>query len=119
MLTLLADSAPQPTPQPYAEAVARLASVRHALKLVDAFGGGPASDFDLDSEIASAWPEAGEPRRRCFDTRSERLVSATAAGVESLLVARKTGREPHCEANRELVDQIRREMADISKVILD
>ena len=119
MLTLLADSASRSTPEPYAEAVARLASVRHALRLVNACGDGPSPDLDRDAEIASAWAEAGGPRRRCFDTRSERLVSATAAGVESLLVARKAGREPHTEANRELVEQIRREMADIAKVILD
>ena len=119
MLTLLADSAPHPRPQPYAEAVSRLASIRHALKLVEPFGGGPASDPDRDDEIAMAWPQADEPRRRCFDARSARLVSAAAAGVETLLIEKKNGREPNAEASRELVEQIRREMADIARVILD
>jgi len=119
MLTLLADSALQPAPEAYAEAVARLASVRHALRLVEPYGSGPASDLDRDSEIASAWTEACEPRRRCFDARSARLVGATAAGVESLLIERKAGREPNSEAAQELVDRIRRELTDIAKVILD
>ena len=119
MLTLLADSAPQPRPEPYAEAVARLATVRHALRLVDPFAGGPASDHDEDGEIAAAWHNAGEQKQRCFDARSARLVSATAEGVETLWVARKNGREPHADANRELVEQIRRELADIARVILD
>ena len=51
-------------PLPYAEAVSRLASVRHALRLVEPFGGGPASDLDDDDAIAAAWDGAGEARQR-------------------------------------------------------
>ena len=116
MLHLLPESAP--APQPYAEAVARLASIRHALRLVDPFGGGPASDADNDAVIDAEWDDAGDARRRCFDTRSERLVSATAAGVEALLNERQKGRQPNHEASQELVDQIRRELAEISRVVL-
>ena len=50
-------------------------------------------------------------RRRWFDRRSARLVGATAAGVEAMLVARQAGCEPHAAASQELVDQIRRELA--------
>ena len=56
MLHLLPDPAPepqgQPAPEAYAEAVSRLASVRHALRLVDPFGSGPASDADADAPVA-------------------------------------------------------------------
>src|SRR3954452_17047089 len=113
MLHLLPEPAPERHGQPYAEAVSRLASVRHALRLVDPFGGGPASDVDADAPLAAAWPEAGEEKRRWFDNRSARLVGATAAGVEALLEQRQSGAEPHAEANRELVDQIRRELAQV------
>lgn len=118
MLHILPTPAPEPTPQPYAEAVSRLSGVRHALRLVDGFAGGPASDAD-DAEIASAWDEADEGKRRNFDRRSERLVGTTAAGVEALLDERQKGREPNTEASRALVEQIRRELADVARVILD
>jgi hypothetical protein len=118
MLTLLPESTPQPRPEPYAEAVARLATVRHALRLVDPFGGGPASDVDDDTAIAERWNRADEPKRRWFDARSGRLVEATAAGVEALLAGQQTGRDPNEEASKALVDQIRRELAEVSKVML-
>ena len=105
-------------PEAYAEAISRLASVRHALRLVDPFGGGPASDVDSDAAVSSAWDEAGEPKRRWFDNRSARLVGATAAGVEALLDERQNGREPHPLASQELVEQIRRELAEVSRFIL-
>src|SRR5580765_5277518 len=118
MLHLLPDLAPKPRPEPYAEAVARLASVRHALRLVDPYGGGPASDLEDDETVAAAWNEADDAKRRCFDARSGRLVAATAAGVEALLTEKQSGREPHTEASRLLVEQIRRELAEVSRVVL-
>ena len=118
MLNLFPVPAFDSQPQPYAEAVSRLASVRHALRLVDGFGGGPASDPDGDERLAAAWEESGEARRACFDRHSGRTVAATAAGVEALLIERKDGREPHQEASRRLVDDIRRELAEVSRLIL-
>jgi len=117
MLNLIPQPEPQPRPEPYAEAVARLATVRHALRLVDPFGGGPASDPEEDTAISDAWTNGDESKRRWFDSRSERLVGATAAGVEALLAEKQQGREPNAEANRLLVDQIRRELADVAKHI--
>ena len=118
MLHLLAESAPEPRPLAYAEAVARLASVRHALRLVEPFGAGPASDPTDDEALANAWDGAGEARQRCFDRRSERLVGSTAAGVEALLSERKLGREPHSAASEALVEQIRRELQEVAGLVL-
>ena len=118
MLNLVPQPDPQPRPEPYAEAVARLATVRHALRLVDPFGGGPASDVDDDGAVATAWDCVGDAQRRWFDARSGRLVEATAAGVEALLAEKQAGREPHEEAGKALVEQIRRELAEVSKVVL-
>jgi hypothetical protein len=116
-LHLVPDNAPHPRPDPYAEAVARLTTVRHALRLVDPYGGGPASDADDDQAVAAAWDEASEARRRTFDARSSHLVGAAAAGVEALLDEKQKGREPNEEASKALVDQIRRELADVARHI--
>ena len=118
MLNLLPTPELESSPKPYAEAVSRLASVRHALRLVDGFGGGPAPDLDDDDRIASAWDEVSESLRARFDRMSGQTVAATAAGVEALLIERREGREPHQEASRELSDQIRRELAEASRLIL-
>jgi len=117
MLHLLPENSPRPRPEPYAEAVARLASVRHALRLVDPYGGGPASDVEDDDAVAAAWDEADEAKRRSFDGRSSKLVGATAAGVEALLSEQQSGREPNGEASRLLVEQIRRELAEVARHI--
>lgn len=116
MLHLLPTPAPE-SHEPYAEAVSRLASVRHAIRLVEPFGHGPASDPSDDEQIAALWDQAGEARRRTFDRRSEKLVGATAAGIEALLAERQAGREPHAEASQALTDQIRRELADVARVV--
>jgi hypothetical protein len=118
MLHLVPTPESDPTPRQYAEAVSRLASVRHALRLVDGFGGGPAPDID-DAAIAAAWDQADEAKRRSFERHSERLVSSAAAGVEALLDQREQGRVPNEEANRALVEQIRRELADVARHIFD
>ena len=105
------------TPAPYAEAISRLASVRHALRLVDnEFAGGP--EDDLDIEIAAAWPISSEAKQRCFNRRSERLVGTAAAGIEALLDQRHQGNEPHLEASRTLVDQIRFDLRSVAGVVL-
>ena len=116
MLSLVLQSEADVSPV-YAEAVARLASVRHALRLVDGgFGAGPQDD--LDRELAAAWPEAGEARQRWFERRSSGLVGTTAAGIEALIAERQQGREPHQAASHTLVDEIRRELRELAGIVL-
>jgi hypothetical protein len=104
-------------PTAYAEAVSRLASVRHALRLVDGgFAAGPGGD--LDEDVAKSWDDAGPAQHRWFDRRSERLVTTAAAGIEALLGERHDGREPHATAHQTLADEIRRELRDIAQIIL-
>jgi len=109
---------PQPEPQlPYAEAVSRLASVRHALRLVDGgFAEGPQGD--LDEDVAAAWPTSSEAKQRWFDRRSARLVGTAAAGIEALLGQRHDGRDPHRSASEVLVDEIRRELKEVAGIVL-
>ncbi|NUQ19214.1 MAG: hypothetical protein HOP95_12355 [Sphingomonas sp.] len=118
MFHLAAQPAPEERPLAYAEAVSRLASVRHALRLVEPFGAGPASDMAEDEPVASAWESAGETRQRLFDRRSARMVAGATAGIEALLIESREGREPHAAASQALVDQIRRELEEVAGIVL-
>jgi hypothetical protein len=116
MLNLVPQHEPEVGPA-YAEAVSRLASVRHALRLVDGgFSDGPQDD--LDQQVATAWPEAGEARHRCFDRRSARLVGMAATGIEALLSQRQKNREPNRAASEALVEEIRRELREVAGIVL-
>ena len=105
-------------PAPYAEAVSRLAAIRHALRLVEPFAGGPASDEDPNAAIAAAWDDAGDARRSMFDRRTGHLIGATAAGLEALLIEQADGRAPHREASQALVEEIRRDLSEIARVVI-
>ena len=104
-------------PQAYAEALARLASIRHALRLVDPFGGGPASDACDEDRIAASWTEASTAQSRRFDDRTARTAGAAAAGLDALLSERAAGREPNEAANRQLAEEIRRGLEDVSRLM--
>jgi len=118
MLHLFPESAAPLSGEPYAEAVSRLASIRHALRLVDPYAG-PAPDEDRDAAIAAVWPTASEAKRNRFDVRSARAAAGAAAGIEALLAARSAGQEPHQAASSALVDEIRRELEEVSRLMLD
>jgi len=105
------------SPQPYAEALARLASIRHALRLVDPFGGGPASDPEEDEQLAANWSQASKSKNRCFDGRTSRTASAAAAGLEALLAERAAGREPNAAASQRLSEEIRLGLEDVSRLM--
>ena len=111
------DESPQADPQPYAEALARLASIRHALRLVDPFGGGPASDPDEDDRMATAWVGASKSQNRCFDGRTSRTASAAAAGLAAMLAERAAGREPNAAASHQLSEEIRLGLEDVSRLM--
>jgi hypothetical protein len=118
MLHLLPQPALEESPLAYAEAVSRLASVRHALRLVEPFGSGPASDLGDDETLAAAWDSAGTTRQRLFDRRSAQMIAAAAAGVETLLIERQEGREAHAAAGQALIDEIRRELREVAGIVL-
>ena len=106
------------SPRPYGEAVARLASIRHALRLVDPFGGGPASDPSDDEKAAAAWSTASKSTVRCFDERTIRTAGAAAAGLGALLGERAAGREPNPVAIRKVAEEIRLGLEDVSRLML-
>lgn len=107
----LADERREPSP----EALARLAGLHRALRLVEPHGGGPAPD--LDEEIDGAWAQASEAVKRCFDLRSERTIAGAAAGLEAVLATRAAKREPHDAALRRLAQEIRAGLADLTSLV--
>ena len=118
MLHFLPDCESASAPEPYAEAVARLAGIRHVLRLVEPDAAAPSNDLDDDEAIGMAWEEASQSRKRCFDCRSGRVIAATAAGLEALLAEREEGREPHGAASRRIAEEIRAGLEDVSRLML-
>ena len=98
--------------------MSRLASVRHAIRLVEPFASGPAADLGDDDAIAAGWDQASETAQRLFDRRSERMIGSATAGIEALLTESHEGREPNVAASQQLVDQIRRELREVAGIIL-
>ena len=117
MLHLIPVTQADESPQPYSEALARLASIRHALRLVDAFGGGPASDPCDDDPVAASCGEASKAQARSLDIRTERTAAVAAAGLEALLGEQAAGRKPNEAASRELAEEIRRGLEDVSRLM--
>jgi hypothetical protein len=115
MLHLIPVEPADESPQPYSEALARLASIRHALRLVDAFGGGPASDPLDENPIACS--EASKAHARSLDIQTERTAAVAAAGLEALLGEQEAGRKPNKAASRELAEEIRRGLEDVSRLM--
>ena len=118
MLHFVPESLPEESAAPYAEAVARLAGIRHALRLVDPFGGGPASDPSEDEQIGHAWLDAGPAAHRCFDKHSSATAGAAAAGLEALLEERAAGRTPNAAASHKLSEEIRLGLEEVSRLML-
>jgi hypothetical protein len=98
-----------------ADALAKLAGIRHALRLVDPFGGGPASDPSNDDDVAAAWAGASKASNRRLDECTLRTAGAAAAGIDALLAARASGLEPNEAASQQLAEEIRRGLEDISR----
>jgi hypothetical protein len=93
-------------PGPYAEAVARLASIRQALACVEQFSGEAPSDSMAEAKLAAGWPGASAAKQRVYDARSARAAAAAAAGLEALAALHDGGREPHAAA----LERLKREL---------
>lgn len=118
MLNLLPQPATESAPQPAPEPVIRLASLHNALRFVDQFGGGPASDFDIE-ELAGGWDEASAAERRCFDRRSAALLAVASAGLEVVARHREIDSDVSPAALQHLADEIRAGIDDIERLIRD
>ena len=118
MLNLVPQPEPQAAPNAVPEPVIRLASLHNALRLVDDFGGGPASDFDVDA-TAGDWAEASEAEQRCFERRSATLLAAASAGLDVVTRHRAYGSDVSPQALQLLADEIRTGLEEIERLIRD
>ena len=100
--------AAQEMPGPYAEAVARLASIRQALACVEQYSGEEPSDSMAEAKLAAAWPGASPAKQRVYDARSARAAAAAAAGLEALAALHEGGQVPHPRA----LNRLKRELKD-------
>lgn len=91
---------------PYAEAVARLASIRQALACVERYAGETPSDSVAEAKLAAAWPVASPARQRCYDARSARTAAAAAAGLEAITTGTDHGKSPHAAAVARLKQEL-------------
>ena len=98
------------------ELLSRVAGLQRALRLVDPFGGGPASDFD-GGDMHPALAGAGEAVVACFDRRSERVVGAAAAGLEAVAGQASHGRQASGTSLELLASEIRDGLADLSSLL--
>jgi len=93
---------------PYAEAVARLASIRQALACIEQYAGHEPSDSLAEARLAAGWPDATPSKRRAYDARSSRIAAAAAAGLEVIAAREEAGQEPHPAA----IERLKRELGD-------
>ncbi|HXH00519.1 MAG TPA: hypothetical protein VNI79_08950 [Sphingomicrobium sp.] len=107
MIHFLPESQPRELPAPYAEAVARLASIRHALACVEQVAGKDVSHRDSEARLALGWAAASPTAQRCFDRRSAKVAGAAAAGLEA--IARQQDRGG--VANPAAIDELERELS--------
>lgn len=91
---------------PYADAVARLASIRHALACVEQVAGEMPSDRDSEARLAVRWPSASPAARRCFEARSARAAQGAAAGLEAIAAQHDQGMEANPKATARLLKDI-------------
>ena len=106
------DATPLDRPPAYNEAVARLASIRQALRLAEMFEGKPARPVGDEPRFEQVWP-LPEARQRCFERRSHQTAAAAEAGLEVLLGADAAGRRANPAAVSVLSDDIARGIAEI------
>ena len=91
---------------PYADAVARLSSIRQALACVEQVAGDEPSQRDSEARLAVMWPAAGAIAQRCFEARSARIAGGAAAGLEAIAGRHDAG----ATANRAAVDRLAEEL---------
>lgn len=116
MLHFLPESLPVHEPGSTPEPITRLASLRTALRVVDQFGGGPASDYDVD-DLCDEWNQASDAQRRCFDRRSAELVGVAASGLDVVAAHRAEGGDVSPAALQRIADEIGAGLDQLERLI--
>jgi hypothetical protein len=95
------------------ELASRIAGLQRALRLLEPSGGGPSCDAEEFEVIEFA----SDGARRCFDSRSERIIGEAAAGLEAVVGVRNAGQEPNIAAVDLVAEAIRSGLASLSDLI--
>ena len=104
------------TPAPYAEAVARLASVRQALRLIDMTAGAQVTATPTETDFAQVWPAAAPATIRTFNARTSRTANGAAAGLETMVELQTLGQTVNPAAVVVLSDEIRDGLEEIARL---
>jgi hypothetical protein len=114
MIHFVPDSANEPVPAPYAEAIARLAGLRQALNLVEGMAGMESVPAANENQVAIL---EGEARKSWFEARSARAVAGSAAGLEAIAELHGEGGQPHPAAAEMLARDIRLRLEELGAVL--
>ena len=114
MIHFVPDSECRETQAPYAEAVARLAGLRQALRLVEGMAGIEQSPAANENRVAML---EGEARKAWFDARSARAVAGSAAGLEAIAELNAEGGQAHPAAAEMLARDIRLRLEELGAVL--
>ena len=116
MIHFLPESDSTEVPAPYAEAVARLASIRHALACVEQVAGKEPSHRDSEARLALGFPGSTPAVQRCFDARSARVAGGAAAGLEAVARQQEAGNPPHPAALAQLERELGAGLSDLDQL---
>jgi len=116
MIHFIPDSPARELPAPYAEAVARLASIRAALACVEQVAGKEVSHRDSEARLALGFPGSSPPVQRCFDARSARVATSAAAGLEAIARQQDAGNPPHPAALEALQRELDEGLSEIDQL---
>ena len=114
MIHFVPDSGARELQAPYAEAVARLAGLRQALRLVETMAGMEESPAANENGVARI---EGESRTAWFDAHSARAVAGSAAGLEAIAQLNADGGQPNPAAAERLALDIRLRLEELGAVL--
>jgi hypothetical protein len=114
MIHFVPDSPSTELKAPYAEAIARLAGLRQALKLVEGMAGLDSPPPANENQVATL---EGEARKAWFDASSARAVAGSAAGLEAIAELNADGGQAHPAAAELLARDIRVRLEELGAVL--
>jgi hypothetical protein len=117
MIHFVPESPAGQQPQPYHDAVARLASIRGALRLVEPGCSDTARSSDQDQRFEGLWGSASDAARRCFAAASERTIDSATAGLEAVLAGKSRGDEINPAAVQKVADQLRDGLRELEALL--
>jgi hypothetical protein len=118
MIHFLPESPANALPAPYNDAVARLASIRNALRLVEPGSGRNAQGADEDRRLETLWGGASDATRRCFNAASERTIDAATASLEAVLGGKSRGDEINPAALQKAADRLREGLGELESLLV-